>query len=313
MKIIIGHDGSEWANAAMDDLAWAGLPREGLATVITAADLWPHLTSSTFNVSQPLPMDVSSWIDPVGHNARAMARRAIEEAEEVAAQAVKRLKSILPLWDVHLEVVKNSPHVALVQKADECGADLLVVGSHGRSALGRLILGSVSQQVLTHARCSVRIARRRERASGPTRLLVGVDGSADSWTAVLAVARRNWPTGTEVKVCALLDRAVTSVVPLGGAMPLGWPFAAHEDSVGGMTRIASSAADQLKESGLFAEPIVHDGDPKKELVETARRWGADCIFVGAKGLSQMERFLLGSVSGAVATRAGCTVEVVRSR
>jgi nucleotide-binding universal stress UspA family protein len=71
-------------------------------------------------------------------------------------------------------------------------------------------------------------------------------------------------------------------------------------------------AEELRLSGLRVdEPIVRDGDPKHLLLEEANAWGADCIFVGARGLSRMQRVLLGSVSGAVAARAECSVEVIR--
>jgi len=56
------------------------------------------------------------------------------------------------------------------------------------------------------------------------------------------------------------------------------------------------------------------GDPKRVLVEESKRWGADCIFVGSMGFSnRVERFLIGSVSSAVAARAHCSVEVVREQ
>ena len=57
-----------------------------------------------------------------------------------------------------------------------------------------------------------------------------------------------------------------------------------------------------------------EGDPKCELVEAAEEWGADCIFVGSIGFGNpFERFVLGSVSAAVAARAHCSVEVFRPR
>jgi hypothetical protein len=76
------------------------------------------------------------------------ARHAIEEAEVLAKQAGERLQTYFPAWKVHAEARADSPAWGLVKKADEWKPDLLVVGSHGRSALGRLILGSVSQKVL---------------------------------------------------------------------------------------------------------------------------------------------------------------------
>jgi hypothetical protein len=51
--------------------------------------------------------------------------------------------------------------------------------------------------------------------------------------------------------------------------------------------------------------------PKSVLPDEAASWGADCIFVGARGLSRFERFRLGSVSAATAACAHCSVEIVR--
>jgi nucleotide-binding universal stress UspA family protein len=58
---------------------------------------------------------------------------------------------------------------------------------------------------------------------------------------------------------------------------------------------------------------VKDGEPKSLLIAEAKSWGADCIFMGARGMGRIERFLLGGVSSAVAARAHCSVEVVRDR
>jgi len=63
--------------------------------------------------------------------------------------------------------------------------------------------------------------------------------------------------------------------------------------------------------GLSAVPIVQEGDPKQVLLGEAERCNADCIFVDAEGHSRLERFLVGSVSSAVAARTRCSVEVVR--
>jgi nucleotide-binding universal stress UspA family protein len=57
--------------------------------------------------------------------------------------------------------------------------------------------------------------------------------------------------------------------------------------------------------------MVADGNPKDVLVKEADRWDATCLFVGARGLRAVDRFLLGSVSASVAARAHCSVEVVR--
>ena len=75
---------------------------------------------------------------------------------------------------------------------------------------------------------------------------------------------------------------------------------------------AEVAQGLAKTAGLSAAEVVEEGDPKVTLVEHAERWGADTIFVGATGLSRTQRFFPGSVSNAIAARAHCSVEVVRS-
>jgi nucleotide-binding universal stress UspA family protein len=57
---------------------------------------------------------------------------------------------------------------------------------------------------------------------------------------------------------------------------------------------------------------VFEGDPKTVLLTEAERWQADAIVLGSRGLSGMDRFLLGSVSAAVVARAHCSVEIIRS-
>ncbi|MCY7377020.1 MAG: universal stress protein, partial [Pyrinomonadaceae bacterium] len=75
--------------------------------------------------------------------------------------------------------------------------------------------------------------------------------------------------------------------------------------------VREKAATLLKEKGLHVSTVVEFGRAKSVIVEEAEKWGADAIFIGAKGHSLVERVLLGSVSYAVAARAHCSVEVVR--
>ncbi len=77
--------------------------------------------------------------------------------------------------------------------------------------------------------------------------------------------------------------------------------------------ISTHAAERLRAAGLTALPIVEEGDPRDVLVRQAEDWKADTIFVGARGLGRVERFLLGSVSSAAVAHAPCSVEIIRRR
>jgi nucleotide-binding universal stress UspA family protein len=86
---------------------------------------------------------------------------------------------------------------------------------------------------------------------------------------------------------------------------------ADEESRGGISKAAHEAVQVLEKSGLIVTSQIVAGKPDELLIAEAEKWGADCIFVGARGLNGLERLLLGSVSTAVASYAHCSVEVVR--
>jgi nucleotide-binding universal stress UspA family protein len=308
MKILIAYDGSSHADAALDDLGQAGLPHEAEALVVSAADVWLWPSQDDARDSRARELDI------IGLNkTRAQAEQAVEEARELAVQASERIKAAFPLWKVDADAYGDSPAWAVIKKADEWGADLVVVGSQGRSALSRLVLGSVSQKVLYEARCSVRVARdSSKRSNSPPRIIIGADGSPGAEAAVDAVVARNWPSGTEARVISV--HSPQTLLAIGHFIqPVLVAAREHVDDRSALAQsIADSSAEKLRAAGLVASVVVGEGDPKHVLLDEAEKWQADCIFVGARGLRRLERFLLGSVSAGVAARAHCSVEVVRT-
>jgi nucleotide-binding universal stress UspA family protein len=324
MRIIIGYDGSDSARDAILDLHRAGLPANTSATVVSVADVWPLEAATPMAPADPA---VVTWQQaPIVRKARALVDAAFADARTEAAEGAALLKAEFLGWTINQATYGGSPSEALMRPPVSSSAtsssggtaDLIVVGSQGRSALGRLVLGSVSQKVLMHAPCSVRAGRRPPAGAVPrqggVRIIIGIDGSRHSALAVSAVAGRMWPAGTEVKVIAALDVKLLSVLASPAPSPWARPWleaAPAEDDARHWAGEAVEAVAELRAAGLSATPVIEEGDAKRVLVEHAERWCADCIFVGAKGLSAVERFLLGSVSAAVAARASCSVEVVR--
>lgn len=179
-------------------------------------------------------------------------------------------------------------------------------------ALGRLVLGSVSQRVLTEAHCSVRVARGRvEDPNEPVRIIIGADGSAGSEAAVKAVAARNWSPKSEARLIVVDDPLFPDY--LGVIPPLAKIIEEDkQEELNWANKIAKASGELLSRSQLKVTQVLRNGDPKSELPNAAEEWGADCIFVGSAGFSnRFERFVLGSVSAAVAARAHCSVEVIR--
>jgi nucleotide-binding universal stress UspA family protein len=311
MRILIGYDGSECADAALDDLTQAGLPPAGEIDILSVAEVWlPPPPPSTYEIIEEARK---------AHSPAELQRdftnscEAAKKALALARRAADRVRTNFPNWKVSAGSSCGSPAWELVAKADHWKPDLIVVGSHGRTAIGRFVLGSVSQRVLTEALCSVRIARGRlEEPDSPVRIIVGTDGSPASDEALRAIAARKWPARSEVRV-VLVDDPVAPEF-LGKIIP---PLETvieedRREERAWLEEISKRSTDILRASEIKVSCVVREGDPKRELCKAAEEWGADCIFVGSAGFSnRFERFVLGSVSGAVAARAHCSVEVVR--
>jgi nucleotide-binding universal stress UspA family protein len=311
-KILIAYDGSACADAALYDLHRAGLPREAEATVISVAETWlPHPPPSSYEIVESVFVeDSAAGTEKASEGESA----ALADAQALATEAVKTVRSSFPDWNIRAVAQFGSPASELLARADEWEPDLIVVGSHGRSAIGRLFLGSVSHKIVTEARCSVRIARGQpNKRDSPARIVIGVDGSPGSAEAARAAAARTWPARSEVRLIAVFDTVTPTMA--GNFIPpvVQWVEEENLATIERARKIAESLEEQFRSAKLSVSSIVKPGDPKRVLVQEAEGWEADCIFVGARGLSRIDRFLLGSVSAAVAGRAHCSVEVVRPK
>jgi nucleotide-binding universal stress UspA family protein len=299
MKILIGYDGSECANDALEDLKNAGLPARCDATILTVTENWTLIFKER-GIGTAVGEDLSF---KRARRRKELDRQAAEdfaEAEQLAQSAGERVQKDFPHWTVRSEAVADFPERGITERAKKYQPDLIVVGSHGRGFPGRMLMGSFSLKILTESLCSVRIARqspaRTKDDDSPTRVVIAVDGSTDSMLAVEAAAKRAWRQDSAA-------RLVTAIEPI--VLPaFGAEIQKAEEA-------RSIAVQKLEAAGLHVSTVSQFGAAKYILVEEAETWGADAIFLGARGHGWTERVLLGSVSYAVAARAACAVEVVR--
>ncbi len=315
MKLLIAYDGSASADKALDDLQRAGLPDENVeAIVVSIAEVWMPPPNSTngngFNED-----DYPDFINELSEKRLKVAESAVHEAETLSRHARERILAKFPKWKVTAEAKNGSPGWEILSYADEFKPDLIFVGSQGRNALGRILLGSISQKILTEAKCSVRVARGKVDVDPlPLRIMIGFDGSIGSQIAVKEVISRTWDENTEVCLLA----AVHSLVPttIGRFIPpvRDWVDEDFKSQSEWMKKVAETSVHKLTNAGLKVELKIKEGNPKEVLVEQAAKWQADSIFVGAHSYSgTLERFLIGSTSAAIAERASCSVEAIRQQ
>ena len=300
MKILIGHDGSQSADAALVDLQRAGLPVEAEALIVSVADVMMVPPTPAYELAAGALMSRRVTAGLV--NAQRQTERVLKDAKDFARRASDQVRSYFPHWSVRAETLAGSAAWALISRADQWKPDLIVVGSQGRSAVSRFILGSVSKKVVTDSDHSVRVSRgdvEKDR-NMPPKLVIGVDGSTEAEQAIRAVGSRVWPLGTEVRIIAVHDGSssiaagLTDELPLAAAQMVAW------------------GENALSEIGLKVSVVTEKGDPRRVLIEQAQALDADSIFVGGRRFSSaLERFQLGSVATALVTKAHCSVEVVR--
>lgn len=312
MKILIAYDGSHFAEAAIDDLKRAGLPVEGSARVVSVAPVWLPPPESMVESSDG---ETSEYIREIIDKHRRSGEKAVASASLLAKYAADRVRTALPGWKVDFGATYGSPGWSIIDESETFGADLVVVGSNGDSFVTRLMLGSISQRVLNDAVCSVRIARGKvEVEPGPERIIIGFDGSKGSQAAVEAVSRRNWHPQAEIRLVTVTEPVVPTTIGRFVTPVRNVVREINQEELELLERMAEGSVALLTNSGLKVNLHVLPGNPKQVMIDEAESWGADCIFMGATSwASKIERVVIGSTSSAVASRAHCSVEVVRKR
>ena len=149
MKILLAVDGSDCSEAAAEEVASRPWPEGSEIRILSVIE--PFITPMA--EAWALPDDYWEEADKA---ARDHAGSTVDKA--LAALAARKH----PGGSVTSEIARGNSRDAILSEAERWGADLIVVGSHGYSGIKKLWLGSVSQAVASHAKCSVEIVRKRD-------------------------------------------------------------------------------------------------------------------------------------------------------
>lgn len=146
MRIILALDGSEYSEIALDKLIEGVLKPGDKVKIVSSVEPVAHIVGAPFGV-----------VDEYYHRVLADANK---EAGRITEKAAAKVAARFPEADVSTETLLGSPANAIVEAAEKSSADLIVVGSHGRGFLERVLLGSVSSGVVHNASCSVLVVRK---------------------------------------------------------------------------------------------------------------------------------------------------------
>jgi nucleotide-binding universal stress UspA family protein len=199
----------------------------------------------------------------------------------------------------------GAPDEVLASAAHDEHADLVVVGTHGHSGVGRFLLGSVANATVRRAPCDVLVVRGAPVRAPYRKPLVATDFSPAA-AAALGRAANAVPAGTAIDVVHAWQ------LPAGswGATLLGqarFPWSTVRDAV--LSAVKAQADKLVAEHGPLHVELVQ-GPPASVITEAAERGGYDLIVVGSHGHRGFRRLLLGSVAESTVRHAACSVLVV---
>ncbi len=244
-------------------------------------------------VSENFPLYTPAYV----RRAHEYAEQAVADAHVAALEAERGIKAIFPNWKVETEACADSPVWGVVHKACTWNADLIVIGAQELPARGQFTLQDM-KRIVHEAPCSVHIAREpRQTKTSPELIVVGLDVSPVAESVIRAVATRNWPSGSTVRLII-------------SAHPLGRYKIGSKSQTSRLEDIQQAAETKLRLEGLNVSSAAIQGNPELVLVDEAKTLGADCIFVGGDEHGFF-KLIHRSTALAVAAHAHCSVEIVR--
>ncbi|HWN67333.1 MAG TPA: universal stress protein [Haliangium sp.] len=250
--------------------------------------------------SESVHPSIKEW-ETVVHQALAEDRRRLEELRErLLGQGV----------EISHVIRDGFADTALAETASEIGADLLIVGTHGRSGLRRFFLGSISERVVRLSHTNVMVARALSDApAGYRRILVPTDFSAPAARA-LELAFDVAGPGASIEVVHFWQVPVTASTPYA-------PFKAAEDALTTVREAMAEAAEQsgqrllesYRRSGVDLTYHAVEASPAHGIQDRLAAGNYDLVAVGSHGRRGIRRLLLGSVAELTVRHAPCSALV----
>ena len=300
MKILLAVDASRYSEVAIGLVKALGIGSGAEVTVLTVIPEHVFLGGHTV-------------ADLVGRSAalKAQARKA---GEERALELLSKLSKSLGKRGMTVEnmVRRGSPADEIIKTCRNIQADLSIVGLKGTSEAPEFLLGGVAQKVMKYAPCSVLIAKKEIKTV--SRVLAPLDGSRYSDEVVQFLLQMPLPHRAEVLLMAVVQSFAAAFVRTYTLdrerdRQILAELQKAEEEAG--ERLMMAAESEFHKARYRVLTTVTRGDPSREILREAARQDVDLIALGAKGLTGVRGFLLGSVAQRVARYAKCSVLIVR--
>jgi nucleotide-binding universal stress UspA family protein len=209
-------------------------------------------------------------------------------------------------------VSEGDPSEVIVDVAAELNADVIVMGTHGRFAVRRLLLGSTANDVVRTASMPVLSVPPRaledRKADQFKKLLVSTDFSSTAEAALTTAVQLARQTDAELRIVHVYEPPELAYG--------GYPYfpvvtavadAEREKVEADLTARLDDLKSEVSEQGVTVSTGLLSGHPGAQILDEARDWGADLLVLGTHGRRGFRRFLLGSVAERLVREAPCPV------
>ena len=200
---------------------------------------------------------------------------------------------------------------AIIGYAEANDIDFIVMGTHGRRGVRRMLMGSVTEEVIRRSPCPVLTMRTHKRAwSYPRvdRIMVPVDFSTSSRQIIGVASRMAEKYDASVTLVHVVDLEYYPYYGFGSD-----PFRAVErDMMRASERKLADYVTDLQGAGIIATSVTVEGHPANAIRKVAEEHDVDLIVIGSHGRRGLDRIMVGSVSEKVSRSAHCPVLVVNT-
>lgn len=293
-RILIATDGSKQAENAAK--LFAHFPHDGKLEITVLS-----VVQNSESYHRYAPKD---WV-----------KRFVEQQRVVAEKSYENIKEIFAGSNATLNHVIQPGHIGqtIVKVGEDLDVDLIVIGAVGHSTLSRMLLGSTSDFVATHATSSVLIVRpdSESKASADSTmersLRVTLAYQDDTTFAPMKdeFSQFRWEAGVDVDIVTAVVNATWG--PYGDLDP--W-----DELIDQSTEAVNQAKDQLSDVvGSCTATVLRPEHTAEGIVQHVEAKGSDLLLVGEANRSKLGRMLLGSVSRYLIRHAPCSVWIMKSR
>ena len=281
--IVVGVDGSAASDAAV---SWAAREAAMRNVPLTLVHMFKTFVPTFPQI--PTPSGVAEWQEDDG-------RKILEQAVKIAEDAVPTDQQI----SIASEVKSSPPVPTLVEMSKE--AEMIVVGSNGRGAVGRVLLGSVSSGAVLSAKCPVAVIRAEASytpRSDRTPVLVGIDCTSASELALAVAFDEASFRGVELRALHAWSDVAVYQLPW-----VDWKDEAERN----LAEYLSGWHEQYPD--VEVHRVIALDHPGRALIEESE--SAQLVVVGSHGRGGVTGMLMGSVSNAVVHAVHTPVIVAR--